>query len=141
QDGTITGVSLVGTRITHTFDGDLSVLLVSPGARTVNLALSRGGSGDGYGTGATNCGGSLVQFADTFATPISTPGNTPPAPITGNFKPEQPLSSLNGGQARGTWQLLVTDGGNQDDGVLNAALLNFTYTYLTEVKVKPKKKK
>jgi subtilisin-like proprotein convertase family protein len=141
QLGTVTSVTGVGVRITHTFNSDLSVLLVAPGARTVPLALSRGGNGDGYGTGTQSCGGSLVRFADTFGTPISTLGDTDVNPITGDFKPEQPLAGLNGGQAGGNWQLLVADGAGGDDGSLNAFQLQFTYTYLTEVKVKPKKKK
>jgi subtilisin-like proprotein convertase family protein len=141
QDGAVTGISQVGVRISHTFNSDLGVLLVAPGARAVPLALDRGGNGDGYGTGATSCGGSLVQFSDAFGTPIGTLADTDVNPILGQFKPEQPLAALNGSQARGNWQLLVTDGAGGDDGSLNAFSLTFTYTYLTEVKVKVKKKK
>jgi subtilisin-like proprotein convertase family protein len=143
QDGAVTTVTSAGVRITHTFDEDLGVVLVSPGAHTVPLALSRGDTGDGYGSGATNCSGSLVQFSDAFGTPISTPGNTPPAdtPITGSFRPESPLGALAGTQARGNWQLIVTDGAGGDNGSLNAFSLNVTYNYLAQVKVKKKKKK
>jgi subtilisin-like proprotein convertase family protein len=141
QNGAITGIAGVGVRISHTFDGDLSVLLVAPGARTVPLSLSRGVSGEGFGAGATGCGGSLVQFADAFGTPIATPGNTGDDPVVGSFKPEQPLGALAGGQAGGNWQLLVADGAGGDDGSLNAFSLNVTYTYKALVKVKKKKKK
>jgi subtilisin-like proprotein convertase family protein len=141
QDGAITAVTSAGVRITHTFDEDLALVLVSPGAHTVPLALSRGENGDGYGSGATNCGGSLVQFADAFGAPISTPGNTGDNPVEGSFKPELPLGSLTGTQARGNWQLIVTDGAGGDDGSLDAFSLNVTYTYKALVKVKKKKKK
>jgi subtilisin-like proprotein convertase family protein len=141
QFGTVTGVTLAGVRISHTFNADLNVLLVAPGARTVPLSMSRGGSGDGYGTGPASCAGSLVRFADTFGTPIASLAATDVNPITGDFKPERPLAGLNGGQAGGNWQFLVTDGASGDDGSLDAVQLTFTYTYLTEVKVKPKKKK
>lgn len=141
QDGAVTAVTSAGVRITHTFDEDLGVVLVAPGAHAVPLSLSRGESGDGYGSGATSCGGSLVQFGDAFATPIGTPGNVPPAPIEGSFKPESPLGALAGSQARGNWQLIVTDGAGGDDGVLNAFSLNLTYTYKALVKVKKKKHK
>jgi subtilisin-like proprotein convertase family protein len=141
QDGAITGISQVGVRISHTFNSDLSVLLVAPGAHAVPLSVGRGGNGDGYGTGATSCGGSLVQFSDAFGTPIGTLTDTDVNPILGQFKPERPLAGLNGTQARGNWQVLVTDGASSDDGSLNAVSLTFTYTFLTEVKVKVKKKK
>jgi hypothetical protein len=140
QLGTVTSVSSVGVRITHTFNEDLSVLLVAPGARTVALAQHAGGNGDGYGSGPANCGGSLVRFADAFATSSVSLRNVDTNPIVGDFKPEQPLSALNGGQAGGNWQLLVSDGESGDDGSLDAFSLSVTYNYLAEVKVKKKKK-
>jgi subtilisin-like proprotein convertase family protein len=129
QNGVVTAITSVGVRITHTFDRDLSINLVSPGGKVVPLAVSRGGSGDGYGSGATNCRGSLALFADTFGPSITTPGNVPPAPIVGSFKPEQPLSALVGGPARGNWVVLANDGAGGDTGRLDAVSLNLTYQY------------
>jgi hypothetical protein len=137
QDGAVTAVSSVGVRITHTFDEDLTIVLVSPGGRVVPLAQNRGSSGDGYGTGATNCGGSLVLFGDTFGPSIVSPGNTGSGPITGSFKPEQPLSAVVGGPARGNWVVLASDGDGGDEGTLDAVSLNLTYQY----KALKKKKK
>jgi hypothetical protein len=136
QDGAVTAITSVGTRISHTFDGDLTINLISPGGRFIPLATRRGSSGAGYGTGATSCGGSLVNFSDLATTPIATPGNTPPAPITGTFKPEQPLSGVVGGPARGNWILLVSDQAGGDTGTLHAFSLNFTYSFKAQVKKK-----
>ncbi|MFI5026110.1 MAG: proprotein convertase P-domain-containing protein [Solirubrobacterales bacterium] len=136
QDGTVTNVT-AGVRFTHTDDNDVSVILASPGGRGISLEAGRGGVGDGFGTGANSCSGSLVQFSDGFTTPISTPGNTGENPVTGSFKPDQPLATFNGSAARGNWTLLAHDQAGADEGVLGAFSLSVTYTYK---KAKKKKK-
>jgi subtilisin-like proprotein convertase family protein len=135
QDGQVTAFTSVDLRITHTFDSDLVLNLVSPGGRVVGLAEQRGGSGDGFGTGP-GCGGAPVFYTDTAATPIATPGNTGNNPIAGTFRPEQPLSTFVGGPARGLWTLVATDTAGGDVGTIDGLSLHFTYRY----KVKPKKK-
>jgi subtilisin-like proprotein convertase family protein len=137
QSGIVTGVSAVGVRLTGRV-GDFSLNLVSPGGVAISLAVERDGSGSGYGTGDASCSGSLVQFTDGAATPISDPGNTVPNPIVGTFKPEQPLSTFVGGPARGPWTLVVNDDSSTRTGVLNAFSLNLTYTYKKPVKKKKK---
>jgi proprotein convertase P-domain-containing protein len=139
QDGVVTAVNGAGVRITHTFDEDLVLNLVSPGGKAIALANRRGSSGDGYGSGTTSCSGSLVGFSGTFTTPIATPGNTASNPIVGNFRPEQPLSTFVGGPARGFWTLVVTDTDAGDVGALHAFSLNMTYTYKALKKKKKKK--
>ena len=144
QNGVVTAFHSAGVRISHSDDGDLAVFLVSPGGRAVALSTFRdqstssntdsGGhplpSGDGYGSGAPSCSGSLVQFGDAFPASIASPGNTgPEAPITGSFSPEQPLSTFVGGPARGFWTLIVQDVQAQDIGQINALSLNFTYRF------------
>jgi subtilisin-like proprotein convertase family protein len=146
QTGVVTGLSSVGTRITHTYDGDLNLTLVTPSGRFIQLAgypTSGAGddTGDGYGSGAANCSGSLVQFGDTFSTSAATPGNTGDDPIVGQLKPLQPLSQAVGGQAAGAWTLLVYDGQGSDEGTLNAFSISLTYQYKAVQKVKKKKKK
>jgi hypothetical protein len=142
QDGLVTAFNTAGVRISHTDDGDLAMFLVSPGGKAIALASFRDqsadNSGDGYGMGIPSCSGSSVLFGDLFGTPIVAPGNTGIAtPITGSFKPEQPLSTFVGGPARGFWTLVVQDVASLDTGQINGLSLNFTYRY----KVKPKKKK
>jgi subtilisin-like proprotein convertase family protein len=136
QNGIVTGFNDVNVRITHTFDGDLALYLVSPGGQVALLAYRRGSGGDGYGTGSPSCSGSPVLFGDGFGTPINAPGNTGDNPISGSFKPEQPLSRFVGGPAKGNWTLVVTDEDNVDSGTINALSLNFTYQYKVPVKKK-----
>jgi subtilisin-like proprotein convertase family protein len=140
QGGIVSDVN-AGVRLTHTFNEDLAINLVSPAGTVVALASGRGESSDGYGSGAPSCSGSLVLFDDLFPTPISTTTTTPPpsgTPITGSFKPDQPLASFNTGPARGVWTLLVSDGPTADTGALNAASLTVTYSYKKPVKKKKK---
>jgi len=135
QSGTVRTVNSAAVRITHTYSGDLDLVLVSPAGQVAALATERGQGDDGYGIGATGCTGSLVQFSDAFATPIADVSNSGD-PITGAFKPEQPLSTFVGGPARGFWTLAVADCCGDDVGALNAFSLSFTYSYK-----KPAKKK
>lgn len=146
QTGVVTGVNSVGTRITHTYAGDLDLTLIPPSGGFIQLAAypnSGAGddSGDGYGSGAADCSGSLVQFGDTFATSAATPGNTGDNPVVGQLKPLQPLSQAVGGQAAGAWTLLAYDGQSGDEGTLNAFSISLTYQYKAIKKVKKKKGK
>jgi len=138
QSGTVTAVNSAALRITTLSASDLDISLISPGGRVIGLAIGRGGSGDGFGSGTPNCTGQLVAFSDSFAIPIADTPNVGSDPVTGSFKPEQPLSSFAGGPARGFWTLLVTDccGGATTSGSVDAFSLNLTYKYK-----KPKKKK
>jgi hypothetical protein len=147
QNGTITAFHSAGVRISHTDDSDLALFLVSPGGRAVALATYRdestnvddegrpAPSGDGYGSGAPSCSGSLVRFGDSFPTSITAPGNKAlDAPITGSFSGEQPLSTFVGGPARGLWTLVVQDVVFQDVGQINALSLGFSYRYKVKKK-------
>jgi subtilisin-like proprotein convertase family protein len=141
QDGVVTGVDSVGVRISHDDDGDLLLFLVSPGGRAIALSTYRDqstdNSGNGYGAGPANCSGSLVSFGDASAGSITTPGNTGNGtPITGSFRPEQPLSTFGGGPARGFWTLIVYDNFRNDVGQINALSLDLTYRYRTKAKRK-----
>ena len=137
QNGVVTAINSVAIRISHSDDGDLALFLVSPGGRAIALATYRDDSsppdapsGNGYGTGAANCSGSLVQFGDGFSKPITMPGNTGNnAPIVGSFRPEQALSTFVGGPARGYWTLIVQDVAGGDIGEIDALSLNLTYRY------------
>jgi subtilisin-like proprotein convertase family protein len=134
RGGTVTGVSLAGVRITHTFDEDIVIYLVSPSGRAIPLTVGAGGSGNDYGSGAANCTGTLTTFSDT-ATTLTSAGT---APFAGSFKPVAPLSSLVGGTASGVWTMLFADSADPDVGVIHAASLSFTYQYKVPVKKKKK---
>jgi subtilisin-like proprotein convertase family protein len=128
QSGTVTAISAVGTRITHTADGDLSLSVVSPAGKAVALAIQRGSSQAGFGAGASSCAGSLALFGDSFGATIPS-GGPDDEPVVGQIRPEQPLSAFVGGPARGFWTLVVEDCCTDDVGSLNAVSLSFTYSF------------
>lgn len=95
----------VSVNITHTWDGDLTLTLLSPTGTSVELSSGNGGQDDNY-TGTT--------FDDAGTNPI-TSGS---APFTGTFQPEGSLASLNGESSVGNWTLMISDSANQDTGTL-----------------------
>jgi subtilisin-like proprotein convertase family protein len=104
----------VRIRLNHTFDADLVIAVVHPDGTPVTLANQEGGDGDNYGSGNQNCTGTFTVFDDAAATPIS----AGTAPFAGTFRPDQPLSTLNGKPSNGTWKLRITDTAQQDVGTL-----------------------
>src|SRR5262245_16247121 len=115
----------VKVRINHTFDEDLVIQLVAPDNTIVTLAANRDtalGGGDNYGTGANDCSGTPTIFDDAAATPIS--GGVPP--FAGTFRPETPLSAMNGESLNGTWKLRVTDTATLDTGTIGCVTLEIT---------------
>ena len=102
---TIVGDLEVRVNLTHTWDGDLRISLISPSNTSVMLVNRRGGSGDNF----TN-----TDFDDEAATAI-TSGS---APFTGRYRPEQSLSAFDGQDSFGTWTLRVEDAADIDIGTL-----------------------
>jgi subtilisin-like proprotein convertase family protein len=99
---TVTGVNGVlndvNVRVTvlHPHDADLILTLISPSGTRIPLVSSIGGNGANFsGTLFDDQAGTGIQFGL--------------APYAGEFKPQTPLSGLNGEPANGTWQLEVTD--------------------------------
>jgi subtilisin-like proprotein convertase family protein len=109
----------VRVRLNHTFDGDLVIALVHPDNTVVPLANNRGGSGLNYGTGTNDCAGTSTVFDDAGGTAIS--GGT--APFAGTFRPESPLSALNGKPTAGVWKLRVSDTAALDTGTIGCVSL------------------
>jgi subtilisin-like proprotein convertase family protein len=118
--GPVTKVTATLHSLTHTFPGDIDVLLVGPGGQKVILMSDVGG-----GTDVTNV---TLTFEDgappaslsalvsgTFAPTNSGTGDTFPAPA-----PAAPygalLSAFNGVNPNGTWQLFVVDDAGGDLG-------------------------
>lgn len=97
----------VALHLTHTFDADLLIQLISPDGKVVILSQNNGGSGDNFGFGCTP-DSFRTRFADDARLPIS----SGTAPFVGSFQPEQPLSNFNlnsDTNANGIWQLEVID--------------------------------
>ena len=106
---TITDVN-VTVNITHTWDEDLDISLISPAGTIIELSTDNGGQGDNY----TN------TVFDQQATTLITAG-TPP--FTGSFVPEGNLSTLNGQLSGGNWTLRVGDDANFDGGSITGFTL------------------
>ena len=99
--------------LTHTWDSDLSFVLIHQGTN-VNLISNRGGSGDNFIHTLLN---------DSATTPISSGS----APFSGSFRPESPLSGMNGLDVNGAWTLSIHDGAGGDQGFLKAWCVYLEY--------------
>lgn len=100
------GLVTVCMNITHTWDADLDVQLVSPGGMAILLFSGVGGSGDDF----------LNTCLDMSApNPIGSAG----APFTGSFRPMGMLGNFNNGSnGNGVWKLRITDTYPADQGNL-----------------------
>jgi subtilisin-like proprotein convertase family protein len=85
----------------------VSLYLISPGGKTVQLFNRHGGAGDNL----TN-----TVFDDEAGTAIA----AGTAPFTRSFRPVAPLSALDHARANGTWKLKIVDQAAIDTGTLNS---------------------
>ena len=101
-DGTISDIDVV-LDIEHTYASDLTVTLIAPTGRRLELFRDVGGSSDDFSNTVLDddATGALADAA---------------APRTGRFRPAGDLSKLDGVDPNGQWQLEVADGFNQDGG-------------------------
>jgi subtilisin-like proprotein convertase family protein len=99
--------------ISHTFDADVNVFLISPSGTRVELFSDIGGVQENF----TN-----VTLDDEASSPITS--SFPP--FTGTFRPEGLLSTFDGENANGIWLLEVSDDAEDDTGVLNSWSLSIT---------------
>jgi len=99
--------------ITHTFNGDLRLILVHPDPDEDFIILSErfGGGSDNY----TN-----TVFDDEAETNIADGS----APYTGDFIPFTALSNFDGLESAGTWRFVVVDFANGDGGSINSWTLD-----------------
>ena len=93
----------VTINITHTWDADLDIFLISPSRTRVELSTFNGGSDDNY----------INTVFDDAATDSIVAGS---APFTGSFSPETPLSDVNDEDANGVWTLEIRDTAPPEDG-------------------------
>jgi autotransporter-associated beta strand protein len=99
--------------ITHTYDADLTVYLVSPSGTRVKLFSGVGGSGDDFT-------GTIFDDSASQSITIGT------APFSQSYQPQEALSAFNGQSALGYWTLEITDSTPADNGTLNAWSLTIT---------------
>jgi len=118
-DGIISDLE-VGIRLDHTYTNDLQIVLRHPGGMGITLVNGEGGSGNNFGSGATDCSGNFTIFDDD-ATALIVAGS---APFEGRHQPENLLSAFDGLSMRGTWQLEITDSFLWDEGALHCVTLS-----------------
>lgn len=104
--GAVVARMTVDVDITHSWIGDLSLLLRAPDGTAVTLFARRGRGGDDL----------KVTFDDRA--PESVADARPPFPSP--LRPEEALTTLKNHLADGTWTLEVTDHADRDGGRLNA---------------------
>jgi subtilisin-like proprotein convertase family protein len=93
-------------QITHTWVGDVSLILESPNGQLVTLVSGAGGNGQNFRD---------TEFNDAAPSSIQNAA----APFTGSFRPMEPLSGFNGGAGIGRWILHLEDTfPSMDDGTL-----------------------
>jgi subtilisin-like proprotein convertase family protein len=136
------GASLTSVAInftmTHTWDSDMTINLISPNGTVINLLSGVGGSGD--------------NFTNTTLTSVGTPPSiaTGTAPFTGTWAPQGIaavgptglqqtagvnnfaafITTANAGAVSGNWRLAMSDGAGGDVGLLTNWNLNFGYVIL-----------
>jgi len=108
----------VQLNITHANDPDLQITLVSPNNTPIVLVAR------GTGSTGTHANFQNTIFDDAAATLIANGG----PPFFGRFKPNSPLSALNGQQAGGTWKLIVDDNPASLNGV-GGQLVNWSLSF------------
>jgi len=109
----------VQVNITHTYDADLTLSLISPSGNTIILSNHRGGSGDNFNN---------TIFSLSAATPIASGA----APFTGSFIPDATFNTLTG-NANGTWQLKAVDNAGNDAGTINSWTLKLNNVVATQL--------
>jgi subtilisin-like proprotein convertase family protein len=108
------GLESICFNITHTYDEDIRLILISPAGIEITIL-------DGVGGGDDN-------FTNTCLRGTGNSISTGTAPFTGNFKALGVLGNLNSGNPNGNWILRTYDDGTGDVGTLNNWTLNFTNT-------------
>ncbi|MBX7241681.1 MAG: CotH kinase family protein [Bacteroidia bacterium] len=110
---TFFGVEVVCLNMTHTWDADMEVKLISPDGTTATLFAGIGGDQDNF---VNTC------LGDTTYPALSTTS----APFTGTFAANGVLGNVNNGQnPNGVWRLACRDMAGQDIGILHDWQITF----------------
>lgn len=119
MDIALAKVSLV---ISHSYHGDLTITLTSPGGTEVELITQRGGTGDGFGNSVTD---PLVLEMFTANSIANIPAQA--GVISGSFKPEGNFATFNNNTpVMGEWKIKICDGADADIGNLEYIKLDFS---------------
>jgi uncharacterized repeat protein (TIGR01451 family) len=122
--GRVEAITVTLNRLSHTYPGDLSVLLVGPGDRRVILMSSAGGGADADDVTLTfNDAGALMPLSGTLTSTVvyrptnyglmgDMPDPAPEGPYAGS------LAAFRGQSPNGWWQLYVYDTVGSDGGAI-----------------------
>ena len=102
--------------ISHTWNEDLDIFLISPQGTRVELSTDNGGDGDNYNN---------ITFDDDSANGVPPTDNTV---LVGTYNAEGDLTIFNTENSVGDWILEVTDDANQDGGTINTVSLQLCST-------------
>jgi len=123
----VTGDVDIRLNITHTFDGDLDIVVIVPGGTEyIHLSTDNGSGGDNFSDtifdqdAAASIVGSAAPFAGSFRPEggLATFAAGSILPISG-LTPVANLDSLNGRDSNGTWTLRIDDDAGGDVGTIN----------------------
>jgi subtilisin-like proprotein convertase family protein len=107
----------------HGASGDLDIFLVGPSGLSVELSTDNGGGRDGFVN---------AVFDDAAAASITTVSTNVQTPVSGSFRPEQPLASFHNTSAMGQWTLRIFDDTTFIGGSLDAWGLTFVAAVIPE---------
>src|SRR5262245_49045854 len=127
-------ISVTLTGVTHTWIGDLQIVLVDPAGNAHNVLHRPGFTGVGFGSSADFIGGTYVfTSVEAGAAQLPTLGSVPPGTYRQDFGvwpdgaagiDNTPLSAISGGS--GFWTLRIYDWAGSDLGEFDS----WTMTYL-----------
>ncbi|HRW43480.1 MAG TPA: proprotein convertase P-domain-containing protein, partial [Flavobacteriaceae bacterium] len=123
DDVTITDLD-VDLNVSHTWVGDLDMVLTSPAGTSVVIFDRPGVPATTFGCSGDNIDATLD---DEAATPVEDECGAGTPTINGTFIPNNPLSAFDGESTLGTWTLTVSDYAAGDTGTINSWGLTYSY--------------
>ena len=125
--GTTLGVDVVVSSIelviTHTFNADLDIFLISPSGSSLELSTDNGAGGNGMGDNGPPCPLTVCTYQNGGALVTSMAGDF----VTGPFAAEGGSTySAFTGSPNGNWRISVCDDLGGDTGTLDYVKVNFT---------------
>lgn len=114
----------VNVNISHTWVGDITVKIKSPGGTTATIIDRPGRTNSGFGCSGNDI---VATLDDGAATSVENECGSSVPTINGTFIPNNPLSVFNGQNTAGTWELTVIDNAGGDSGSLNSWGIEYDY--------------
>ena len=110
--GTVRKAVVVVASLSHAFVGDVELVLTSATGTTIDISSDNGSTADHM---------TSTIFDDGAATAFSAAGTV--GPYRGRFRPDAPLTVVNGQSANGAWSLRASDDAGIDAGLFSGWIL------------------